>query len=139
VRKDGSPVWIDLKISIVKDLAETPRYFVSVMEEITGRKQAEKALRDSEDSSSPRCWPSSAGTQAKRRSPCRLGLVPERSMAHYRRASRADPGHRRFQKPPGPPMSSMVERGAHPGTEEAQEGVQRLWWRRVFRRSEPSG
>ena len=65
MRKDGSPVWIDLTISIVNDLAETPRYFTSVMEAITGRKQAEKALRDSEDSSSSRCWPSSAEHKAR--------------------------------------------------------------------------
>ncbi|WP_413171449.1 PAS domain S-box protein [Anabaena azotica] len=48
MRKDRSIVWINLTVSLVRDAAGTPQYFISVIEDITSRKQAETALRKSE-------------------------------------------------------------------------------------------
>jgi PAS domain S-box-containing protein len=47
-RKDGSVVWINLTVSAVGDASGQPRYFISVMEDITERKKAQEALRQSE-------------------------------------------------------------------------------------------
>lgn len=42
IRKDGSLVWINLTVSLVRDSAGKPAYFVSVIEDISERKQAEE-------------------------------------------------------------------------------------------------
>lgn len=47
IRKDGSPVWVNLTVSMVHDPGGNPRYSVSVIEDITPRKMAEKALQES--------------------------------------------------------------------------------------------
>ena len=44
-RKYGSLVWINLPVSLVRDPAGAPSYFISVIEDIHARKQAEAALR----------------------------------------------------------------------------------------------
>ena len=44
-RKDGSLVWINLTVSLVREPAGTPHYFIKVIEDIHARKQAEAALR----------------------------------------------------------------------------------------------
>jgi PAS domain S-box-containing protein/putative nucleotidyltransferase with HDIG domain len=44
VRKDGSTVWASLTSSLVHDSAGMPKYFVSVIEDITERKNAETAV-----------------------------------------------------------------------------------------------
>ena len=49
VRKDGSLVWINLTVSLVHAPSGNPAYFVSVIEDIQRRKDAEAALRDSEE------------------------------------------------------------------------------------------
>ncbi|MEC4817127.1 MAG: PAS domain-containing protein [Scytonema sp. PMC 1069.18] len=41
IRKDGSTVWINLTVSLMKDRFGAPKYFISVIEDITTRKQAE--------------------------------------------------------------------------------------------------
>jgi PAS domain S-box-containing protein len=41
IRKDSSIVWINLTVSLVKDRSGAPQYFISVIEDITTRKQAE--------------------------------------------------------------------------------------------------
>ena len=41
VRKDGSLVWIDLTVSLVRRASGDPDYFISVVEDITERKRAE--------------------------------------------------------------------------------------------------
>ncbi len=48
-RKDGSIVWIYLTVSLVLDEAGRPKNFVSVIEDITDRKRAEEALRESRE------------------------------------------------------------------------------------------
>ncbi|HWR87153.1 MAG TPA: PAS domain S-box protein, partial [Acidiferrobacterales bacterium] len=45
-RKDGSIVWIDLTVSLVRDEQGVPKYFISVVEDISERKRDEEALRD---------------------------------------------------------------------------------------------
>ena len=50
VRKDGTPIWVNLTASVVRD-EETgePSYFVAIIEDISARKVAEEALRESEE------------------------------------------------------------------------------------------
>ena len=48
-RKDGSIVWVNLTVSLVFDREGDPDYFVSVVKDISERKQAEEALRQSRD------------------------------------------------------------------------------------------
>ena len=45
LRKDGTVVWVHLTVSVVRDPSGTPRYFISVVEDITGRKRTEERLR----------------------------------------------------------------------------------------------
>ncbi len=49
VRKDGTIVWIELTTSLLRDPSGEPKYFISVTEDITPRKQAEASLRESEE------------------------------------------------------------------------------------------
>jgi PAS domain S-box-containing protein len=48
VRKDGTIVWARLHRSLVRDRENRPKYFNSVIEDITEKVQADRALRDSE-------------------------------------------------------------------------------------------
>ena len=47
IRKDGSLVWVNLTVSLLRDPEGTARYFISVIEDITARKQMEGALAQS--------------------------------------------------------------------------------------------
>ncbi len=47
-RKDGSLVWIDLTVSLVRTPQGEPKYFISVVEDITEKKRVQEALRESE-------------------------------------------------------------------------------------------
>jgi PAS domain S-box-containing protein len=47
-RKNGSPVWINLTVSLTWTAAEKPDYFIAVVQDIDARKRAEAALRESE-------------------------------------------------------------------------------------------
>jgi two-component system sensor kinase FixL len=49
IRKDGSLVWINLTVSLVREASGAPKYFISVVEDITERKCAEEMLRESEE------------------------------------------------------------------------------------------
>ncbi|MEO5343759.1 MAG: PAS domain S-box protein, partial [Gammaproteobacteria bacterium SHHR-1] len=48
IRKDGSRVWVNLTVALIWTPERTPDYFVSVIEDIDRRKQAELALQLSE-------------------------------------------------------------------------------------------
>lgn len=48
-KKDGSIVWINLTVSLVRDVSGAPGYFIAVIEDITQRREAEEALRNSEE------------------------------------------------------------------------------------------
>jgi diguanylate cyclase (GGDEF)-like protein/PAS domain S-box-containing protein len=48
VRKDGSVVWVELSVAVVRSAEGEPQYEISVYDDITERKQAEEALRESE-------------------------------------------------------------------------------------------
>lgn len=45
IRKDRSLVWINLTVSLLRDKLGQPKYFISVIEDISDRKQVEEALR----------------------------------------------------------------------------------------------
>ena len=47
IRSDGSIVWINLTVSLVKNDLGEPKYFISVIEDISARKQTEIALEES--------------------------------------------------------------------------------------------
>ena len=44
VRKDGETVWVNLTVSLVRDDAGEPRWFVAVVEDIAKRKQGEQTI-----------------------------------------------------------------------------------------------
>jgi len=45
--KKGAPIWVRLTLSTVRNEAGTLRYFVSMLEDVTERRQAEEAIRES--------------------------------------------------------------------------------------------
>ena len=46
IRGDGSTVWVNLTVSLLRDHSGAPVHYVSVIEDITPRKRAEEALRN---------------------------------------------------------------------------------------------
>lgn len=44
-RKDGTIVWIDLTVALVREASGVPKYFISVVEDIMNRKIAEETIR----------------------------------------------------------------------------------------------
>jgi two-component system, cell cycle sensor histidine kinase and response regulator CckA len=48
IRKDGSSLWVNRSLSLVRDPAGKPLYFISVIEDVSERRRTEQALRDSE-------------------------------------------------------------------------------------------
>jgi PAS domain S-box-containing protein len=49
IRRDGSLVWVNLTVGAVRDPERRLKYFISVVEDITAQKEAEKRLVDSEE------------------------------------------------------------------------------------------
>jgi PAS domain S-box-containing protein len=47
IRKDGEVLWADNAVSLVRDDKGQPRFYISMVENITERKQAEEALQES--------------------------------------------------------------------------------------------
>ncbi len=47
-RKDGSVVWINLTVSLLRDDSGEPNFFICVIEDINERRSAEEALKESE-------------------------------------------------------------------------------------------
>ena len=46
--KQGREVWVQLNVSMVRDAAGAPLYFISQIQDVSARRRAEEALRDSE-------------------------------------------------------------------------------------------
>ncbi len=44
VRKDGSPVWVDVAVSLGRDAAGTPTYIIAILHDISERKRLEEEL-----------------------------------------------------------------------------------------------
>lgn len=49
IHKDGRTIWVHIRVSLARSASGEPRHFISVVTDITDRKQAEEALRRSED------------------------------------------------------------------------------------------
>lgn len=49
IRKDGCIIWANLTVSLQRDEAGRPDYYIAVVEDITGPKRAEQALQASEE------------------------------------------------------------------------------------------
>ena len=48
IRQDGRLVWVNVTVSLVQEVSGPPKYFLGVFEDISQRKRAEEALRNSE-------------------------------------------------------------------------------------------
>jgi PAS domain S-box-containing protein/putative nucleotidyltransferase with HDIG domain len=48
ITKTGGIIWVNLSVALIRDTQGTPLYFLSMVENITVRKQTEQAMRDSE-------------------------------------------------------------------------------------------
>lgn len=49
VRRDGSLVWVNLAVGLMRDLAGLPKYFVWVVEDTSVQREAQESLRASEE------------------------------------------------------------------------------------------
>jgi methyl-accepting chemotaxis protein len=49
IRGDGSPVWVNLTVSLVRSDTGEPKHLISIVEDIDARKQAEEGLRHSRE------------------------------------------------------------------------------------------
>ncbi len=49
LRKDGSPVWVEVTASRVVDRPNQPGYFTAIVQDIEARKQAERVVQESEE------------------------------------------------------------------------------------------
>jgi len=48
IRKDGEIIWVDLTVSLVRDTDGTPKYFISILQDIDARKKAQQELHETE-------------------------------------------------------------------------------------------
>jgi PAS domain-containing protein len=49
IHKDGSSVWVAVVTSVIRGEDGRPRYFLSVVQDVSSRRAAELALRESEE------------------------------------------------------------------------------------------
>ena len=49
VRRDGSPVWVELSVSLQRDGAGKPDYFIGIVQDISNRKRLEGELRQAKE------------------------------------------------------------------------------------------
>src|SRR5262249_32783586 len=54
IRKDGSPVWVDLSVSLQRDEAGKPDYFIGIIQDISERKRLEGELRQAKEAEAER-------------------------------------------------------------------------------------
>jgi PAS domain S-box-containing protein len=47
-KKDGSMVWVESAVSLVREPSGDPKYFIAIAKDVTGYKEAEKKLREAE-------------------------------------------------------------------------------------------
>jgi len=45
IKKDGTQVWINLTVSLIRDILDKPKYFIAIIEDISQRKKAEDNLQ----------------------------------------------------------------------------------------------
>src|SRR4028119_1259742 len=121
VRKDGSQVWVNLTVSLVREASGEPRYFISVVEDISERKRieeerdlllvGEKLARAEADAARRRLALLAAAGPA-------LSASPD----HAEAPPRAPPaGGWRCWPPRGPPSLP-------PSTTRRRSGACRAWW-----------
>ncbi len=48
IRKDGSPVWVGINVTLVRGTAGQPKYYIAIIQDLSQRTRAEAAYRDSE-------------------------------------------------------------------------------------------
>ena len=48
VRRDGTEIWAELSVSLVRDAAGAPRHFIVQVEDISARKEAQRRLQEAE-------------------------------------------------------------------------------------------
>lgn len=44
-RKDGTPIWVHLSVSLVRDSRDEPSYFIAAVEDVTRRRQGEEKIK----------------------------------------------------------------------------------------------
>ena len=49
IKKDGSVIWVDVTVSLVREPSGEPSYFIAVIQDIADRMKTEEALRQSEE------------------------------------------------------------------------------------------
>jgi PAS domain S-box-containing protein len=49
IRKEGEPIWVNMTVSLVRDMTGDPKYLIKIIEDITARKEAEAALQAKTD------------------------------------------------------------------------------------------
>jgi len=49
VRRDGSPVWVELSVSLQRDGAGKPDYFIGIVQDISNRKRLDEELRQAKE------------------------------------------------------------------------------------------
>jgi PAS domain S-box-containing protein len=49
IRKDGTIVWANLTVSLIRDISGNPKYFIAIIEDISERKRVETLLKETTD------------------------------------------------------------------------------------------
>ena len=143
VRKDGSLVWIDLFASLQRDAAGKPAYDISIVNDISERKQLEEELRQR---GAPAPHPRQRPRRLRRhecRRPHRRVEPPGRDYLRLAAGRGGRPRPVRNHHPPAVPRSSQPGRGSLPGDRRGAAAQPRRRgpgpaprWQRVPRRNQ---